>query len=165
MKALTLWQPWNWLIARGHKPVENRVWAPPDYMCGKPIALHAGLSHDGGALDFATEALVKLGEVDAAVDLMMREVEKNHVRGAVEAVAMLAGAVHIDGCQLRAVANLGSEVHAMRAHPFAVGPWCWVFAGVRALPEPVPCRGFQGLWELPEDVESAVLAQLGGQHG
>jgi len=160
MKALTIHQPWNWLIAHGHKPVENRVWAPPDHMCGKLIALDAGLRHDGDALHFATEALVQLGQVDAAAELMIREVERNHVRGAVEAVATFVGAVHIDGCQLRALASIGPEVHAMRAHPFAVGPWCWVFAGVRALPEPVPCRGFQGLWELPEDVESAVLAQI-----
>ena len=31
---------------------------------------------------------------------------------------------------------------------------------VIALPEPVPCRGAQGLWTLPADVESAVLAQI-----
>lgn len=30
--------------------------------------------------------------------------------------------------------------------------------GVRAI-EPVPCRGAQGLWKLPPDVEETVLAR------
>lgn len=47
------------------------------------------------------------------------------------------------------------------------GPWAargqyhWRLANVRALPEPVPCKGALGLWTLPDDVEAAVAAQLG----
>ena len=29
MKALTLWEPWASLIARGHKIVETRSWSAP----------------------------------------------------------------------------------------------------------------------------------------
>lgn len=51
-----------------------------------------------------------------------------------------------------------------RATPKAVpqaGPIGWVLADVIALPEPVPCRGAQGLWTLPDDVERRVMAQVG----
>lgn len=34
------------------------------------------------------------------------------------------------------------------ADPWAFGPWCWVVDDVRLLPEPMPCRGMQGLWPL-----------------
>jgi len=36
----------------------------------------------------------------------------------------------------------------------------WVFRDRRHLAEPVPCKGAQGLWTLPVDVEAAVVAQL-----
>jgi hypothetical protein len=44
---------------------------------------------------------------------------------------------------------------------FAPGRWAWILEDIRPLPEPVPCRGAQGLWNVPADVEAAVRAQLG----
>ena len=35
--------------------------------------------------------------------------------------------------------------------PWAVGPWCWHVDEVLALEEPIPCRGAQGLWYVPEE--------------
>jgi hypothetical protein len=29
----------------------------------------------------------------------------------------------------------------------ANGPWCWLLRNVQRLPEPVPMRGAQGLWD------------------
>lgn len=40
------------------------------------------------------------------------------------------------------------------ARPWASGPECWVLADVRALAEPIPCRGAQGLWRVPPAVET-----------
>src|SRR5580765_3071606 len=39
MKALSIRQPWAWLIVNGHKPVENRSW--PTKYTGK-LLIHAG---------------------------------------------------------------------------------------------------------------------------
>jgi hypothetical protein len=39
MRALSIRQPWAWLIVHGFKPVENRDWAT-DYR--GPLAIHAG---------------------------------------------------------------------------------------------------------------------------
>lgn len=36
----------------------------------------------------------------------------------------------------------------------------WLFDRVVRLPVPVPCRGAQGLWELPPDVLAAVREQI-----
>lgn len=69
--------------------------------------------------------------------------------GAVVALATLAD------CQR--VSHLPRE---LRDHEHANGPWCWMLTGVRRLPAPVPCRGAQGLWVLPSDVEAAVRAVL-----
>lgn len=46
MKALTLWQPWASLIVWGPKRIENRTWAPPQFILFKRIAIHAGKKLD-----------------------------------------------------------------------------------------------------------------------
>jgi len=43
MKALSIRQPWAWLIAHGYKPVENRSWCT-SYR--GPLYIHAGLRLD-----------------------------------------------------------------------------------------------------------------------
>ncbi|MCK9494194.1 MAG: ASCH domain-containing protein [Dehalococcoidia bacterium] len=41
--ALSVRQPWAWLIVNGYKPVENRTW--PTNFRG-PVAIHAGQTYD-----------------------------------------------------------------------------------------------------------------------
>ena len=50
MRALTLWQPWAWLVANGHKLVENRPWAPSPTALppGHRFAIHAGKRYEVG---------------------------------------------------------------------------------------------------------------------
>ena len=44
MKALSIMQPWAWLICAGHKDIENRSW--PTSFRG-PVLIHAGKKFDG----------------------------------------------------------------------------------------------------------------------
>jgi len=53
-----------------------------------------------------------------------------------------------------------SGVVTESADPWFVGPFGWVLSDVVVLPAPVPCRGAQGLWEVPADVREAALRQL-----
>ena len=41
LKAISIRQPWAWLVANGHKEIENRIWAT--HIRG-PVLIHAGLS-------------------------------------------------------------------------------------------------------------------------
>jgi hypothetical protein len=43
MKALSIMQPWAWLIVAGHKDIENRTW-PSRYR--GPVLIHAGKKFD-----------------------------------------------------------------------------------------------------------------------
>lgn len=43
MKALSIKQPWAWLIVNGHKDIENRSWGT--YYRG-PVLIHAGKKPD-----------------------------------------------------------------------------------------------------------------------
>jgi hypothetical protein len=44
VKALSIQQPWAWLIAAGHKDIENRTW--PTRFRGR-FLIHAGKKFDG----------------------------------------------------------------------------------------------------------------------
>ena len=48
MKAISVRQPWAWLIVGGHKDIENRDW--PTKFRG-PILIHAGKAPDGEAMN------------------------------------------------------------------------------------------------------------------
>lgn len=47
IKALSIMQPWAWLIVAGHKDVENRTWWT-NYR--GPVLIHAGKKADGDAM-------------------------------------------------------------------------------------------------------------------
>jgi hypothetical protein len=51
--ALSIQQPWAWLIVNGHKSIENRDWKPwnPGLKFRGPVAIHAGKQFDRGALN------------------------------------------------------------------------------------------------------------------
>lgn len=58
MRALTVRQPWAWLIVNGHKDVENRARA---YSYRGRFAVHAGLARDDDADARARRAAAKRG--------------------------------------------------------------------------------------------------------
>src|SRR5689334_11169562 len=37
--------------------------------------------------------------------------------------------------------------YALRRDPEATGPYCWLLANPQLLPEPIPCKGWLGLWK------------------
>lgn len=41
MSALSVWQPWAWLIVNGYKDIENRRWEPTEERIGERFAIHA----------------------------------------------------------------------------------------------------------------------------
>ena len=49
MKALSIIQPWAWLIVSGHKDIENRNW--PTRFRG-PVLIHAGKKLDVESLNY-----------------------------------------------------------------------------------------------------------------
>lgn len=155
MHALTVWQPQAWTIAAGHKPVENRTWYLSGRWWKRPMAIHAGKHYDA-----------KWGSM-VSTELGIQCPSKQEIAlGAVVAVA--TPVVVIDEAQVyeitgRQLSALGLEVTVEEVQRWFTGPWGILWKDVVALPEPVPCRGAQGLWSLPSGVETAVLRQLGGQ--
>ena len=76
----------------------------------------------------------------------------------------VAGVVSInrilnEGRGIVALARVARFVESSESGWF-VGPIGWVLEDVRVLRQPVCCKGAQGLWTVPEDIEARVLAQL-----
>lgn len=44
---------------------------------------------------------------------------------------------------------------------FTPGRWAWILQDVRPLPEPIPCRGAQGLWTVPATAVDLLTATAG----
>lgn len=149
LKAITVRPPWSWAIMNG-KNIENRGWQRP---FRGTLAIHAGKGWD---YDGEDSPLVGRAWQDAGNGPYPHPKHPQIVLGAVVAVADV---VDICGAQMRSYMPSDCE-----CGPWAVrGQYHWRLGNVRALSEPVPCRGALGLWTLPDDVEAAVVAQLGEQ--
>lgn len=135
MRALTIWQPWAWLIAEGHKGVENRNWPLPKHLIGERVAIHAAsrlVGYDMIAFDILDEFGIV---VPPATEI---------------AVRCVVATVRLVACVKTSL------------DPFFNGPFGFEMDERCKLPEPVPCRGFQGFWTLPDDVLRQVVEQGGG---
>jgi hypothetical protein len=141
MKALSIRQPWAWAVAHAGKDVENRNW----HMRHRgPLALHAAKNMTRARYHaFARFWQEGLGEAYAQQypHLVLPSPEKLP-RGAVLAMAEAVDCVHESGSR------------------WFAGPHGLLLRNVRVLPEPIPCRGALGFFDLPEEVAEKIAQQL-----
>lgn len=131
MKALTLWRPWPWAIFHAkHNPkrIENRPWRPWPSIVDKVIVLHAGKTFDKPNVDGVLELTRTLVLPASATDLGLIGVAT--VRG-------------VAACEAEC------EQFMIGQSEWFSGPYAWLLSDVHAFPEPIPCDGKQGLWDVP----------------
>ena len=149
IRALTIRQPWASAIAVGAKRIETRSWQTS---WRGTLLIHAGLNRSAiryPARHHDTWAALQ-GKLD--VDDMPL--------GAIIAIAELADCVATYDMvgYSGLIKNIGWD--ELRLGDYSDGRYGLVLSNVRALPEPVPCRGKQGLWKPPVDVLAAVNDQM-----
>lgn len=120
MKALSLYQPWAWFIARGFKPVENRGWAT-NYR--GPILIHAAKKYDTKMCPSWAETLI--GAPLPPRDFFDR------LQGGICSIATLTDCVR------------------NHPSPWFFGPEGFVLEDAKPVPF-TPYRGLQGLFNVPE---------------
>jgi hypothetical protein len=170
VKALTVWEPWASLIvgspsAPPQKPVENRDWRPPASLIGERVAIHAGKTFDANAFysifveglfgpvrspypadtAFPRGAIVGVATLDRVIALQYQRDERMFFGGRF---------AHLSP---ETIASWGLDADGLR---WFVGRFGWVFRDRRHIATPVECKGAQGLWTLPGDVEAQVVEQL-----
>lgn len=145
LKALTLWRPWPWAIFHAPtnpKRIENRPWKPWPSIIDRRIALHAGKTFDS----------------DAAEDLC--SMYSMHPDGAPPYGWKHEGLIGVVTIQGTAGSFAEAERFSRGQGEWFSGPYAWLLKDVLAFPEPIPCRGAQGLWDLPPEAEKKVSETL-----
>jgi hypothetical protein len=160
MRALTLRRPWAGAIAHLGKRVENRCHLAFRGAVGERIAIHAGKTHVGSDVAWHARRIAR-GE-DAEPTVPGYHTADLDAQGIV-CTALVRGwvAEHDDG-EVRYDGDVTeADALATLLDPWWCGPVGYLLTDVRVLATPVPCRGAQGLWRVPADVEALVLARGG----
>ena len=180
MRAITLTQPWAGLVASGIKRIENRsrsIIRREDF--GKPFAVHAskvidddvyariaeiapGLRSDFHYREFARRGGGNYTRVRSTPHAH-RWMLLSRITSAVIAVATIERAVveWRDGSVVDAHGRDGMPVVDLGdQRRWFFGRVGYVLRDVIALPKPVPCRGRQGFWTMPDDLARQVEEQI-----
>lgn len=128
MKALSVRQPWAWLIVNGHKQIENRS---------------RYIRHFGPLLIHASQTMTK-GDYEACVLFLNSHPELQHLTGLLpkpEALQRggLVGSVNVIGAALNASEIVGS--------PWYTGEVGYLLDRPQTLPF-APCKGRLGFFEV-----------------
>lgn len=141
MRALTLHQPWAAAIAAGVKTIETRSWSTK---YRGALAIHSAMRRPSGDL-FAPEILPAGAPAE-------------HY-GSILCVALLVDVVTVDEL-LKRCAIIARE---LKWGCYETGRYAWGLYGVRRLIHPIPCRGRQGLWKVPDDIRKEIGTQMVAQ--
>lgn len=127
MKALSIRQPWAWLIVTGEKPIENRSWESNYF---GPLLIHASLAFDKEGHRWVKQNFPRIR--------MPKPTE--FPRGAI------VGQVRMLGC---------IEEGELATSPWFFGPYGFVLDKPKQFPEPIPYKGQLGFFNVDERVVPA----------
>ncbi len=145
MKALSIRQPWAWLIVNGHKDIENRTW--PTRVRGR-VLIHASKGMTRGEYEDVEDYLCEVFETGPhdAQFITLPKFEALE-RGGIVGVATITDCV-------------ASERRASTWH--MEGQFGFQVADAKVLPF-MPCKGALGFFDVPKDVADALRAMHGQQ--
>lgn len=143
MKAISLWQPWASAVALGEKRIETRSWETSHR---GPIAIHAGKrSVDSVMYSEPFQLLFRVFHGIVAADLPL---------GAIVATATLVDCVPTVELRLEPqYSDLLTNTERMLGD-YGLGRFGWILKDIRALETPIPFRGRQRVFNLPEGLLS-----------
>lgn len=143
-RALTLSQPWAWLVANGHKNVENRPRGFSHKSFRGDFWIHAGAVDDVEQFLAASELCLNLTGRDPIPDA------RKLAYGAIIGRATITGIIPPRTSTNLEVWDANFERRPVPWHfPDQYG---FKVENAVALAKPVPCRGFQGFWTVPPTV-------------
>jgi hypothetical protein len=127
MKALSVKNPWAWLIIHRGKDVENRTWKT-DHR--GPLLIHASKRYD----------------FHEGFDTLWR-IEKTGLIDMIDFNLMVSGYPLKAGCMLGLVelVDCVQDAQSPWAEP---GMWHWILKNPIPCVEPIPAKGRLGLWEF-----------------
>jgi hypothetical protein len=126
MRALSIRQPWAWLIVNGYKDIENRVWST---------------RYAGSLLIHASKGMTR-AEYDEVADMLANE------QPFMDMGIQLPDPNFIERGGIVGMAHCNGSVDAA-ASPWFFGPYGFVLSQQRAFPM-VPFKGQLGFFDVPD---------------
>ena len=82
MLAISIRQPWAWLIVNGYKDIENRSWCPPEKVIDQSVLIHAGKAKPTKEdLTFLWKMMKELDQTDVYFEMLkLRRALRRHRR-------------------------------------------------------------------------------------
>ena len=136
MKALSIRQPWAWLICSGIKDVENRGW--PTAVRGR-VYVHAGRTMDVNIPSWRRGGGVGSTE-EWILDRLTPE-QRDAYHSARRSRGAIIGEVEIVNCRYRHGENAGEDFSMWHAH----GSHGFYLEDAVLYAEPIPCKGRLGM--------------------
>jgi hypothetical protein len=142
MKALSIWQPWASLLMAGIKAYETRSWAPPASLLGERTAIHAAKTPVGfeRLAPHLCPLIPGMAEAQSGEDL-----HAIMPLGCLLGTAILAFALSTDS-------DLAADILPCETAlgDWSPGRWAWRFTDHQPLATPIPYRGQQGVFTIPD---------------
>lgn len=126
MRALSIRQPWAWLIVNGYKDIENRVWSTR-YV--GPLVIHA------------SKGMTK-AEYEDVDDMLAFDPRLSHIK--------LPPMAQIERGGIVGVAHCGGSVEASES-PWFFGPHGFLLSGARTVPF-TEFKGQLGFFDVPANL-------------
>lgn len=152
MKAITIWQPWASLLACGAKKYETRSWST-NYR--GPIAIHASKKPVLPWFQQEVDRGVRLRIIEILAKYrlgVLRQLPLGDVIATAELVACHKMQIDPKTHRVALYDNQGHQSSVSICSPeLILGDWtsgryAWEFTNMTMLPEPIPAKGMQGLW-------------------
>lgn len=166
-RALSVAEPWAYLITAGFKPIENRIWHT-SYR--GTIAIHASKStvYLAPPAADANEAFRLHPAIWAAVD--DSRIDEDHLifqPGAVIGTVDIVDCVAFDAETEDPDIVFERYQHITAGTPFAElpigawaqGPYCFILANPRRFVQPIACPGKLSLWGVDGKLRDAIAKQ------
>lgn len=154
MKAISLWQPWASAIALGAKRIETRSW---DTRHRGPVAIHAAKrTHELREIFVDYRCLYR--ELRAPFsEFHGQKLGDVFPLGSIVATAELLDCVRVEDLDPEALdevkRNKNNEPWTERDFGnYSSGRFGWVLDNIKALDKPIPYRGRQRLFEVPDEL-------------
>ena len=125
--AVSIQQPWAWLIVNGHKDIENRDWRT---RFRGPVAIHAGKK-----VDYDCAVAIQQCSHPVTGDILDIDTFLEAGKG----TGGVVGVAEIVDCQ-------GADDWQTRDNPWFVGKYGFVIRNARTVPF-IPCKGALGFFD------------------
>lgn len=138
-RALSLYQPWGWLMLYGPKRIENRGWKPPPAALGERVYVHQGKKWDEDGAAYIRKNMPAGFEFPELA-------RTSGILGSFEITG------YLDKEEPGAICPRGQEV-------WFFGRYGWITADPRPLEVlgcSVPWPGSLGLWKVPDELQKRI---------